>query len=160
MAKSIGFHRVYAAFGPKVRDFEHGKDVLTILTDLVNDLDQTIGAYIGGTFSVQWLQEADAEGSKSDLDLLLLNQEDGFVDIILRRSGEPSRYGGFLNGGELFRILDEFVEGHRVIEGKSYSGTVTRYEMTGDTYQPIGPTATKLRLGAGRAKYRRAVGWT
>ncbi len=154
MAQAINFRRTFADWGDEVREFERGEDVLRILQDLTNDLGQTFGAFVGGKFTSVWLHEGDAPGSKDDLDLIFVNQADGFLDIVLRGIGGLS-YGGALDPSKTVEVLDEIVDGLRVIIGTDADGNKTRYEATGGQYLPVGPAAAAALKNPARAKMRR-----
>ncbi|AAV94054.1 hypothetical protein SPO0749 [Ruegeria pomeroyi DSS-3] len=154
MANSIKFLRTFAEWGDQVRPFERSDDVLRILQDLTNDFGQTFGAYVGGKFTSVWLHEGDAPGSKEDLDLIFVNQSDGFLDIVLRREGVPAD-GGFLSPSASVQVLDEIVDGLRVIVGTDEAGNKTRYEAIGGQYNAVGPAATLAVTNPARARKRR-----
>ena len=155
MTSSIKFNRTFADWGDQTREFERSEDVLTILTNLIGQLDQTIGAYIGGKFTSIWLHEGDTPGSEADLDLIFVNQADDFLDIVLREDGVPV-YGGALNPSVTVEVTDEIVDGFRVIIGTDEGGNKTRYEATGGVYNPVGPTAATTLISTARAKMRRS----
>ena len=137
--------RTFAAFGDSVRDFERSDDVLDVLTDIMNQLDHNIGAYIGGKFIALWLREGEAQmEDESDLDLLFVNQVDGYLDIVIRQRAGFPRDGGSLGPLQTIKLTDEIADGYRVIIGVADDGTETRYEMVGGRYLPINPLPTGI----------------
>lgn len=156
MSGNLNFNRKFADYGPDTRDFERSRDVLKELTELVCGVKQTIGAFIGAKFTSVWLHEGDATGIEDDLDLIFINQEDGFLDIVLRQNGVPV-YGGFLDPSVSVNVTDDVVNGLRVIIGTDESGNKTRYEFTGSQYIPVGPALSPTSMSPGRAQMRRVL---
>ncbi len=156
MATTIKCQRTFVDWGDRTRDFERSEDVLRILTDVMVDLEQTIGAYIGGKFTSIGLHEGDSSGIEADLDLIFVNRADGYRDIVLRKNGETA-YGGALNPSKSVQVSDEIVNGFRVLIGIDDGGNKTRYEVIGGQYNPVGPAAAASLTNPARAKMRRAA---
>ena len=155
MAQTIRFQRKFAEWGAELRDFERGPEVLQLLQDVATDLEQVFGiAYIGGKITSVWLHEGDAPGDTADLDLIFTNEDDGFLDILLREDSGLT-YGGALDPSETVEVLDDLVDGHRVIIGTAADGTRIRYEASSGRYFPVGPAAASALKNPARAKMRR-----
>ena len=145
--------RTFADFDAQTRDFEKSDDVLDVVTGIMTELGDNIGAYIGGKFIGLWLREGEAQNEdESDLDLLFVNQVDQFIDIVLRqRAGLPAD-GGSLKPAVTLKLTDDIVEGYRVIIGVAEDGTETRYEFVGGRYVEIDPAPLTLRSSSARRK--------
>lgn len=155
MAQTIKIQRTFADWGLELRDFERGPDVLQLLQDVATDLEQVFGiAYIGGKVTSAWLHDGDSPGDTADLDLIFTNEADGFLDILLREDSGLT-YGGALDPSESVEVLDDIVDGHRVIIGTDADGSRTRYEASGGRYFPVGPAAASALNNPARAKMRR-----
>lgn len=145
--------RHFAHFDNGVRAFERSDEVLDILTDLVTELDQNIGAYIGGKFISLWLGEGEkTEEDAEDLDLLFVNQVDGFIDIVFRQRAGVAVNGGALLPSKTLRLTDEIIEGYRVIIGVAEDGTETRYEVVSGRYTPIVPLPVVSTMSRARRR--------
>ncbi len=145
--------RHFAHFDDGVRDFEKSDDILDLLTEIIVDLDQNIGAYIGGKFISLWLGEGEKdEKDEADLDLLFVNQVDGFIDIIFRQRAGFPRDGGALFPAKTLKLTDEIVEGYRVIIGVAEDGTEIRYEVVSGRYTPIAPFPISPSMSRGRRR--------
>lgn len=146
--------RNFAQFSDGVREFEKSNEVLDLLTGFIAELDHNIGAYIGGKFIALWLGEGDKDDEDSeDLDLLFVNQTDGYVDIIFRQGGTAAVDGGALLPLKTIKLTDEIVEGYRVLIGIAEDGTETRYEVVSGRYTRVTPAS--LADSTSRARRRR-----
>ncbi|MFT6024341.1 MAG: hypothetical protein ACI9PY_002466 [Ascidiaceihabitans sp.] len=155
MSGKLKIDRVFAEFETNVRDFEKSDDILDILTGLIAELHQNMGAYIGGKFVSVWLGEGERDTGKSEnLDLIFVNQDDDFFDIILRQHGALPISGGTLSPAETVTVTHDIVNGYRALVTVDADGYETRYEFDGARYVPVSELAA-IPASFGRRKMMR-----
>jgi len=134
MAGTINFTRDFAEWGPKIRNFERKDDVGYVYTELLSFNGAPyypVGSLMTGLLSSIWLGEGEAS-SDDDLDLIIRMppvEHDApdnyyFYEIVMRGETAPF-YAGFVDGNNV-RILDEIVNGHRVLETE-FDGSKWRF---------------------------------
>lgn len=153
------FNRTYATYGPDVRDFEKDTDVSTVLTDILCAWSYPASALIGCQFSAQWLGDGERPENKPEtLDLIFEMCGTGFLEIVVRGSGNSPQYGGWLVAGPVIDVRDEIANGYRVIVVTQADGTLIRHEFTpGFGYEPVPGLAAVPLVASRRVRARRAA---
>lgn len=154
MAVELKFDREYADFGPKIREFEKADDVGYVATEFLwyeGAPFYPIGDLMEAPISAIWLGEEEAP-SEELIDLVFRMPTGGdeswfFYEIVLRTK-TGAVYGGFA-AGETLRVLEEIVNGHRILEA-DFFGQPSRYvyEPTVGRYQlstTLNATALRVR---------------
>ncbi len=154
MSGTIKFTRDLAEWGSRVRDFERADDVGIVFTELLwffGTPFYPIDTLMRARISSAWLGNGEAV-EEDALDLILrmrLESDDSsdeysFYEIVLRGDSAPF-YAGFVDGTNL-RVLDEVVNGHRVLE-TDFEGDVWRFVFV-----------PGLGNGAGQYQFQQIVG--
>lgn len=162
MAGTIQFNRDYAAFGNQVKPHEKTDDVGSIVTEILSLWFYPIGAVINAKISGIWLGEGEKPaGDLENIDLLFKMGPPGepYIEIILRSTGNPPAYGGWVAGQSL-DVTDEIVNGHRVLV-TTLEGTKLRWEYSLDAephqYVQVGPAAgAKMSTATARKLQRKS----
>ena len=161
MAGTLKFDREYSDFGPKIRAFEKADDVGYVVTEFLwydNAPFYPIGDLMESPISTVWLGDGEAQSEELiDIVFRMPGGEDEtwfFYEIVLR-TDTGAVYGGFA-AGETLRVLDEIVNGHRVLES-DFLGQPSRYvyEPTEGRYQlsaTLNATALQVRQIAKRRR--------
>ena len=162
MAGTIQFNRDYAAFGSQVKPYEKADDVGLVVTEFLCLWFYPIGALVNAKISAIWLGEGEKPaGDTENIDLLFKMGSSGepFIEIILRSTGNPPVYGGWV-AGDSVDVTDEIVNGQRVLV-TTLEGSKLRWEYTLDAdpfpqYVLVGPAAgAKMSTAASRKLQRK-----
>ena len=160
MAGTLKFNREYAGFGPQIRDFEKDNDVGIVVTEFLWDSGvpfYSIGALMKARINAVPLGDGDPP-SEDLIDLVFrmptATEDSFYYEIVLRVEGAAA-YGGWIFG-ETLSVLDDVVNGHRVLE-TSVSGETLRfiYDLQTGRYQLDPATLTLTTMPARRIAKRR-----
>lgn len=163
MSGTIQFNRSYAEFGPQVRPFEASTAVSFVLTGIMCEWQYPMNALIGCEFSAQWLGEGEkGPNDPEDLDLIFrmnaTDLSDAYYEVILRDGNMVPTYGGWIVPANSIEVLDEIVNGYRVIVAKTNDGDI-RHEFdptlgVGGQYVPASSVAAAASALVSRRKAR------
>jgi hypothetical protein len=145
MTRPVIFNRTYLAFGADAEPYQRADDVGYAIAEFLwfdGRPFYPATALASAQIASVRLSECPSESLNDDnLDLIFRMREAGggsFFEIVLRSDGGTT-YGGWLWGRSI-QVLDELVNGHRVLEAILDTGEVRfEYCRTAGRYQGLGP---------------------
>lgn len=165
MSGTINFNRDFAEWGGNVRDFEKANDVGYVYTELLSFNGAPyypVGSLMSAQISSVWLGDGEPQNEDTlDLILRMLPVEHDapddyfFYEIVMRGQSAPF-HAGFVDGTNL-RVLDEVVNGHRVLE-TDFEGNVWRFVFVPGVGNGAGQYRFQQIVGAGQTSALRRRG--